>query len=820
MKELIAQQVANEMEAYNGSLDKYEEQLKKAINNDFSSSKEAIILFRACIDGLIEYLDTYKTLDLRLNNSKIRDLMFGAYPSSKDLSFVILKVVISNAIGGEEKTLTLSSRMAKQMSSFIQLGFLEQREVDKVTRINRTLKRHKKHKRQRVLLKEAKLASGLEIDKTFLLTLGTTLLDIVFKSGIMLLTKTQKTDATYIKLSNEAKELLTKSKVFFGSLLTIHYPFITTPRRWTGLEGSGGYYTNQQVKFIRTRSYKDFTLIRQHQPNVERLIDIVNNIQETPYRINKRVLEVMEYVNTHSILDPSSTERSPWLLGKVPYNEKLNPKETLVYEDYNKPYEYYRALDNQEASIQRIESKRVGYELSLMIAKKFQKYNKIYFSYNVDFRGRLYPIQQYLNPQGTDISKSMLEFGNGYQLTDGGFYWLCIHGANCYGYDKLPYEDRFGKITKEHHDEIMSVYRDPLAHSRYWCDTDSPYMYLAFCFSYGDYITDPSIPCYNVVALDGTCSGLQMYAGLLKDKEGAQAVNVINNDSRTISDVYKTVADVVETLLRDGDFPRIYEVTTKGGMPRSINTVMEAQSLRGNVTRNLTKRNVMTQPYSVTRRGMFEQVYDLLQEYEENNKVFWKGDKWTVATLLADLNDKAITKVVKGAKEGQRILKEVLHEALVKDIVDYAYWETPLFNFPVLQRIKKEKRMLLRAGSLGQLVLYNPTDETHVIRMLNGIAPNFIHSLDATVLYRTVELCLQQGVAEFWLIHDSYGVHPNNVDTLNTAFRQAYYDVFSNNPLESWATTILPKGGKELSQSVMINTLNLEDVLVADYVIT
>jgi hypothetical protein len=83
-----------------------------------------------------------------------------------------------------------------------------------------------------------------------------------------------------------------------------------------------------------------------------------------------------------------------------------------------------------------------------------------------------------------------------------------------------------------------------------------------------------------------------------------------------------------------------------------------------------------------------------------------------------------------------------------------------------------------------------------------------------------VELCIQQGVAEFWLIHDSYGVHPNNVAILNTAFRQAYYDVFSINPLETWATTILPKGGKELAQSVMINTLNLEDVLEADYVIT
>lgn len=814
--DLLAQQIANEEEAYNSSLDKYEDSFKHSVANDFSESKEAIILFKACINGLIEYLENYKELSLRQDNAKVRDILFKAYPKSKDLAFVLLKVAITNTIKGEEKALALSRKIASDMKSFIDVSGMG---VDEIEKVKRRYKRHRKAVFKQNIKRLANYSSVLETDKQTSLVLGSTILDIILKSGVELLEKVQKTDAIYIRLSNNAKALLLQSKMFFGSLLTIHYPFIVEPRRWTSLEGSGGYYTSQQHKFIRARSHKDFNIIRQKQPNVDRLLEVVNKIQEVPYRVNKRVLEVMEHVNTFSLPDPSSTQKNPFLLGKIPYNDKLEARDTLDYNSFARPYDYFRALDTQVASYDRIKSKRIGYELSLMIAKRFKDYEKLYFSYSVDFRGRLYPIQQYLNPQGTDISKSMLEFGNGYKLTDRGFYWLCIHGANCYGYDKLTYEERYSRI-QEHHNEIMSIYNDPISNSRYWYDVDSPYMYLAFCFSYGDYITNPESLCYNVVALDGTCSGLQMYAGLLKDKEGALAVNVINNDTSTISDVYKTVADVVEELLRDGDFPRLYEVTTKGGTPKTINTIMEAHSLRGNITRNLTKRNVMTQPYSVTRRGMFEQVYDLLQEYEENNKVFWKGDKWTVATLLADLNDRAITKVVKGAKEGQRVLKEILYEALTKNLIDFAYWETPIYNFPVLQRIKKEKKTLLNAGSLGRLILYTTLDETHQTRMLNGIAPNFIHSLDATVLYRTVELCIEEGVAEFWLIHDSYGVHPNNVDILNTAFRQAYYDVFISDPLMSWAEAILPEDGVAKVKDVMLNTLDLKDVLEAKYVIT
>lgn len=817
-KDLIAIQIRNEERCYNASLDKYDNQVRKSIDNgSFVDSKEAIILFRASIDTVEAYVKKYRVLTLRGENATIRNLLCEAYKSDKDLAFMLIRCVLSVLIKSEDKILNVGRRVSTVAQNYIRSSTMEANDVDAYSALERRYKRYNKATREAKIKKIAKTNINLDLKGDMVLKLGVTILELIDKSGCSLIVKEQRTDAKYVRLSNETRSLILQSKTFFNSLLTVYYPFVVVPRPWTDIEGSGGYYTNKSIKFIRARNFKDFTIIRRHNPDVSRLMAVINSIQETPYRVNKRVLEVIEQIQEASIVDPSSPPRSPFLLGKIPYNRDMDARTLVVKDSYPEIKEYFRALDLQNELITRIQSKRIGFELSLMVAREFQQYDKIYFSYNTDFRGRLYPIQQYLNPQGTDQTKALLEFGEGQVLTDRGFYWLKIHGANCYGYDKLTYSERI-KAIEAHHHEILEIYRDPIANSKYWYKTDNPLLYLAFCFSYGDYIHNPKGLCYNVVQLDGTCSGLQMYAGLLKDREGAEAVNVINNNTLTVSDVYAKVAVEVNKLLEEGNYAKEISFTTRGGERRTLSTYIEANSLKGNITRSHTKRNTMTQPYSVTRRGMFEQLYDMLQEYEEENKVFWKGDKFIVATLLAELNDVAITKVVKGAKVGQKILKDILGRALRETKIDYAYWETPIYRFPVVQRIKKEKRRRYRT-TFGDLVLYDPTNETHVLRMLNGIAPNFIHSLDATVLYRTVELCKEHNVNCFWLIHDSYGVLPNDVDTLNTSFRRAYVEVFKENPLQEWVSTIHNDSLQEVEQ-IMINNLDLDEVISSNYIIT
>jgi len=55
---------------------------------------------------------------------------------------------------------------------------------------------------------------------------------------------------------------------------------------------------------------------------------------------------------------------------------------------------------------------------------------------HLDYRGRLYCITEYLNYQGIDLAKSLLEFSSGekVQLSDeSSINYLKIFGTNCFG---------------------------------------------------------------------------------------------------------------------------------------------------------------------------------------------------------------------------------------------------------------------------------------------------------------------------------------------------------------------------------------------------
>jgi DNA-directed RNA polymerase, mitochondrial len=66
-----------------------------------------------------------------------------------------------------------------------------------------------------------------------------------------------------------------------------------------------------------------------------------------------------------------------------------------------------------------------------------------------DFRGRLYANTAFLNPQGEDSARGLLEFSKGKPLGSGGYAWLKVHIANCWGEDKVSLEDRV-TWTEEH----------------------------------------------------------------------------------------------------------------------------------------------------------------------------------------------------------------------------------------------------------------------------------------------------------------------------------------------------------------------------------
>ncbi|KAJ1562584.1 hypothetical protein HK096_007436 [Nowakowskiella sp. JEL0078] len=166
----------------------------------------------------------------------------------------------------------------------------------------------------------------------------------------------------------------------------------------------------------------------------------------------------------------------------------------------------------------------------------------------LDWRCRIYVSNLSLNYQSSDFSSSLVQLFHGSALSKSGFFWLRVHGANCYGKDKLSFDNRV-KFIDSVHDSIMSL------DSSFILKADSPIKFAAFCLTYRAYINDPSTIIRPPVFLDATCSGLQHIAALLGDAALGELVNLKGDTRRDLyAEIYMVPTlngDTVELTYKD-----------------------------------------------------------------------------------------------------------------------------------------------------------------------------------------------------------------------------------------------------------------------------
>lgn len=835
---LLQRQLEIENKAASFSFNKFMNDISKRIQGSSAHElPEGTVLLRTCIKQVSEKLDEYFKAPIRGNAKKARGYIEDYMYRPDDLAYLVLSVIIS-ALSREAKASVVN--VSRLISQAIYHDFavrdLKSNTPNLDSYMNKRYKRRgeKYIHRTKTRLGMTKLKLNNSQATPDMAILGTTLLDLVNKSSCNLLhiynLRTNKRSSHTVTFTKEAFNLILQARKYHMGMYVKYPILIMPPNEWQGLKGNMGYYSKDKYKGLaikmRTNNIKHITEFIEQQP-MTRALNIINNISKTSWRINKKIYNVIDEVLRDNLVDYDSPRQQPYLIGKLPFNREMVATDYVdghsfgeCYTDgwkINTPidkeaYKRYRfALDTQEDLIITNRSKSIALNLAMIDAKDYYNEPNMYFSYQFDFRGRIYPIQQHLNPQGKEEIKALIEFSNGYPITtEEELYWFKIHGANCYGYDKLEYKDRVNEISKKEQ-EIHLITSDPIRYRGYWKDTDSPYLYLAWCFEYSDYLNNPTTFRSHIpIALDATCSGIQVYSGLLLDGEGAEEVNVTGD---TRKDIYGKVAAKVNDYLIKGEYNKFIDITTADGNKSTVSTVATAASLAGKVTRSLTKRNVMTQPYSVTKYGMYNQLVDELEDKENTGGKFWVGDRWLAAKILVDLNDRAIVEIVKGARIGQTFLKDITRTITGRG--QYVFYTTPIIKFPVLQRINKSREQRVNT-ELGRLVIKTYTDEIHHIKMANGIAPNYVHSLDATLLFLTVEKMFSE-CNDFHLIHDSYGVPISYVTLLNKCVRESYIELFDSKPLHRFVSQTCHDRIGEVDD-IMINTLDLNEVRKAKYI--
>ena len=560
-------------------------------------------------------------------------------------------------------------------------------------------------------------------------------------------------------------------------LSPMYLPMLVTPQDWT-TPTDGGYVgvLANTLRLVKTHNPK--YLEELSHIDMPQVYQAVNHIQQTAWRINASVLAVAQALwdADHQLAGLPAREDNP--PRHCPLPKDLPPKamtseQLAVFQAWKR--EAAQVYDDNITN----RSKRLLYQKVLYVTNKFVVEPELYFPHIVDFRGRVYPMANFLNPQGNDFAKGLLTFAHGKPLgNETAARWLAIHGANVYGKDKLDFDGRVA-IIQAFTPTIQAIAQDPFTHIE-WTEAKKPWQFLAFCFEWSAYqVEGDSFISHLPVALDGTCNGLQHFSAMLRDEIGGAAVNLI--PSNTPQDIYQRVADVVIKKLKAEE------------------SELAQQWLSFGISRDITKRPVMILPYGGTRLScrayIEEHMRKRIHEGHPNPFAMKEDDHlFQASQFLSGLVWDAIGEVVIAAREVMGWLRKA--SRLVSDEGLPIQWMSPS-GFPVQQAYYDVKTRRIKTQLNGNVIrkiylrMNEPLDTLNKNEQANGISPNFIHSMDAGVLHLYVNKAKQLGINAFSLVHDSYGTLAADTALSAACIREVFVEVYRDDVLNRFRCDLL-----------------------------
>lgn len=768
--------------------------------------------------------------------------------SCESAAVIILKVILSKLVKPEGIPITpMASAIGRTLEDEIRFGRIRDKEKEHFKKaIAENLNKragvsYKKAYMQAVetsMLEQGQLEDAWGTwSPTEAVHVGIKMLEIVIQSTQLVELKrygagNAAADVEMVHLSDFWVKKMAQRGFSLAGIAPVYQPCVVPPKPWTGVVG-GGYWAKGRRPLPLIRLGSKSAVARYEDVYMPEVYDAVNIIQNTPWKVNKNVLEVVNMIE--------KLNNTP--IDDIPQMEPLKPEEYA-----GETEEELKAWKKAAAGIYRREKARQSRRLSLSFivnqANKFSQFKAIWFPYNMDWRGRVYAVPMF-NPQGNDMQKGLLTLAVGKPIGADGFKWLKVHGANCAGVDKVTFEERI-KWVEDNHDNIMAAAKAPMDSIEWWGKLDSPFCFLAFCFEYAGVMHHGlSYSCSLPIAFDGSCSGIQHFSAMLRDHIGGHAVNL--TPSGKVQDIYRIVSDRIEEELRvllvngtDNEMVT-HEDKKTGEITERLKLgtrELARQWLTYGMSRKVTKRSVMTLAYGSKEYGFADQVYEdivmpaidsgsgaMFTEPSQASrfmaKMIWEAVSVTVVAAVDAMKwlqgaAKLLAAEVKDKKTGE-ILKPCLP----------VHWVTP-DGFPVWQEYRKKDTTRLNLMFLGSFNL-QPTvnkgtkKELDKHKQESGISPNFVHSQDGSHLRKTVvHTHRKYGVMSFAVIHDSFGTIPADAEYLFRGVRETMVETYRDNDVlldfyEQFEYQLHESQRDKLPELPKKGKLNIEDILSSDF---
>lgn len=577
------------------------------------------------------------------------------------------------------------------------------------------------------------------------------------------------------------------------ALSPLRMPMVCPPGKHTTYRG-GGYLTKPMQKPVvrtwQTAVRGEFSEDRMPVP-----FAAINILQAVPYEVDGWVLDVIQHKWDHHQDIPKICRREDIPLPVKPTLHssecRCHPcsKARKLYKQRSRDV-YYKNLGER--------GRRLATAQTLTLAKRFRG-RPIWFPMFFDFRGRVYSHTQFLNPQGSDLAKGLLRFHRSMIVTATGLRWLKIHTANCFGIDKVSFDDRI-KWIEEHVRDIHAVADDPLG-TDWWHKADSPIQFLAACRELSGALRHPLGTFHSslICMVDGTCNGVQHLAALSRDSTAGGRVNLLPADKP--QDLYSDVkAAAIELLKAD-------------------NTELGRMWLEYDVDRPLCKRPTMIVPYGGTLSAFRTYVEFEIDEREKNGRPHPFGlERKAAISYMASILWKSVALVLSGPRYLQQWTRQLA--AAVNKTGNPLRWTSPS-GFPILQGYPKTEVHRIKTkigGKRAGLILREFTDKLDPRKQSQSLAPNMTHGYDAAVLHLHTVECQAQGLEDLATNHDCFGAHCEVMGIVGSANREVFVRVYSQDPLGKFIEDISQWcPGVELPERPPMGDLDINGVLDSPY---
>lgn len=373
--------------------------------------------------------------------------------------------------------------------------------------------------------------------------------------------------------------------------------------------------------------------------------------------------------------------------------------------------------------------------------------------------------------------------------------YLCIDIANCFGHDKWLFEDRIQWVKENHKDlEQLADQAD-----------DNP-LYLKAVMALRD--VQAGKPTGHLVALDATCSGIQIMSAITGCVNGAEATGLVNPNKR--ADAYTQVTQEMNKIL------------TANGQ-----TSIE-------VSRNDVKRAVMTCGYGSTMvpkevfgegemlavfyracfnvaGGAFELMNDLLGTWQSgalshnwvmpdnfhvNIKVMQSKETRVEVDELGHTTFTTHVKINQGSKHGLANVANTIHSIdayLLRSVIRRAAFipakvedARNLITAELVSRsINITGMNVLNEELENMLNIYAYSDMVDV-RIIDYLTQENIGCVPVgllTKLNKTLAKMQELGSSPVLTVHDAFRAHPNHCDTVRYWYKELMAELAESNML-------------------------------------